>query len=103
MDQAEALNNARRFATVAQAVLPFDQAVLFGSYATDSAREHSDVDIGLFVEELSQGRDYLTVLRDLYGLAYDIDVHIEPHLFIRSEDRSGFGSEVEKHGIPLTS
>lgn len=102
VDQDEALTKARLFARAAHRLVRFDTAVVFGSYAAGSAREHSDVDVGLIVESLETGSDYLVLLRDLYGLASQVDVHIEPHLFVRSEDRSGFAAHVEETGIRIS-
>jgi predicted nucleotidyltransferase len=101
MDRERAVEVARRYASLARARIPCDKAVLFGSYATGGAGEHSDIDIGLFVDRLGETPTLLSVLKDLYGLALEVDVHIEPHLFIRSEDRTGFGAVVEESGILL--
>ena len=45
--------------------------------------------------------DYLKLMASLYHVALDIDILIEPHLFIRDEDKSGFGKEIEKKGIVI--
>jgi hypothetical protein len=45
--------------------------------------------------------DYLKLMSSLYHVAVDIDVLIEPHLFIRGEDKSGFGEEIEKKGFVI--
>ncbi len=101
MDQKEALEKATRFSRLAKEVLEVEAAVLFGSHLTGSVDEYSDIDVGLFVEQLDGDKDYLSLLRDLYGLADRIDVHIEPHLFVRSEDPAGFAAEIEQKGIPI--
>ena len=101
MDQREAQRKAERYATAARDVVKFDKAVLFGSYANGSPKEHSDIDIGLFMDRLGDNVDYLTLMSRLYHVAMDLDVLIEPHLFIRGEDRSGFGEEVEKTGVVI--
>lgn len=81
--------------------MKFDKAVLFGSYVDGTPEEYSDIDIGLFVDKLDDNVDYLKLMSSLYHVAMDIDVLIEPHLFIRGEDRSGFGEEVEKTGVVI--
>jgi hypothetical protein len=63
--------------------------------------EYSDIDIGLFMDRLDESVDYLKLMSSLYHMAVDIDVMIEPHVFIRSEDKSGFGEDVEKEGIVI--
>jgi hypothetical protein len=50
---------------------------------------------------LRDSDDYFDLLKKLYGLALEVDVHIEPHLFIRSADRSSFAAEIETKSIPL--
>jgi len=101
MDLKRALQVARRYADLAQTQISCDKAVLFGSHATGHAGEHSDIDIGLFVDHLGETHSLLTVLKGLYRLAMEVDVHIEPHLFIRTEDLTGFGATIERSGIPL--
>ncbi|MBI5444371.1 MAG: nucleotidyltransferase domain-containing protein [Deltaproteobacteria bacterium] len=101
MDQREALEKAARFAHLARGAIAIDAAVLFGSHATGKADECSDVDVGLFVDRLDAETDYLLLLKELYGLAAGVDVHIEPHLFVRSEDQSGLGAQVEREGIRI--
>ena len=99
MDKREVERKARRYVSAARAVVKFDKAVLFGSYAAGRPEEYSDIDIGLFLDRLDDNVDYLKLMSSLYHVAADIDVLIEPHLFIRGEDKSGFGEEVEKTGI----
>ncbi|MHB8762757.1 MAG: nucleotidyltransferase domain-containing protein [Deferrisomatales bacterium] len=101
MDSKRALQVAHRYASLARVQIPCDNAVLFGSHARGDADEHSDIDVGLFVDRLAEDRNVLTVLKALYRLALEVDVHIEPHLFIRDEDPTGFGATVERAGIPL--
>ena len=101
MDKREALEKATRYIREARRVIQYDRAVLFGSYLRDNVREDSDIDVGLFVDLLDERIDYLDLLSSLYLLAQEVDVHIEPHLFIRSEDRSGFAAEVEREGVRL--
>ena len=101
MDKREVEGNARWFVKAAKKVLEFDKAVLFGSYADGRPEEYSDIDIGLFVSRLDDNVDYLSLMSGLYHEAIEIDVRIEPHLFIRNEDRSGFAEHVEKTGIAI--
>ena len=102
MDNADAMRKASEYARRVRDLMGYQEAVLFGSYAHGTAREESDIDVGLFLDEWDVNESYLDLLVQLYGLAEEVDVRIEPHLFIRSEDRSGFGAEVEKTGILLT-
>ncbi|WP_084318548.1 nucleotidyltransferase family protein [Deferrisoma camini] len=103
MDQEQAVRVAQEFALRARRRLWFERAVLFGSYAQGRAHETSDVDVGLILERLDARVDYLNLLTDLYEIAGAVDPRIEPHLLVRSEDRSGFGAWVERTGIPLST
>jgi len=82
-------------------IIAFDKAVLFGSYAHGKPESYSDIDVGIFVNTLHEEDDYLHILAELYRIADKIDVRIEPHLFIRTADRSGFAEESEKTGIVI--
>jgi len=101
MDKREAEIKARSYVRAAREVVEFDKAVLFGSYADGKPEEYSDIDIGLFMDRLGDHVDYLKLMSRLYHAAVEIDVLIEPHLFIRGEDKSGFGEEVEKTGVVI--
>jgi predicted nucleotidyltransferase len=101
MDKREAERKAKLYVNAAKDVVKFDKAVLFGSYVNGKPEEYSDIDIGLFMDSLDENVDYLKLMSSLYHAAADIDVLIEPHLFIRGEDKSGFGEEVEKTGVVI--
>jgi predicted nucleotidyltransferase len=100
MDRKEAYRKAGIYVDLAKAVVPFKKAVLFGSYVSGMPEDHSDIDIGLFVDSLIEG-EYWDKVVSLQALTHKVDVRIEPHLFIRDADRSGFGEEVEKTGIVI--
>ena len=53
------------------------------------------------MESLDKNIDYLDLMSQLYHLATQINARIEPHLFIRDEDQSGFAEMVEKTGQKL--
>jgi predicted nucleotidyltransferase len=101
MDKREAEVAASQYVTVAKRRITFDKAVLFGSYLTGHHNAYSDIDIGLFVDRLDTTVDYLDLLTELYHMAAQINAHIEPHLFIRDEDDSGFAAMIEKTGLKL--
>jgi predicted nucleotidyltransferase len=100
MDRTEAYRKASLYVALAKAVIPLQKAVLFGSYVSGLPEEHSDIDVGLFVNSLADG-EYWDKVVSLQSLTRKVDVRIEPHLFIRSEDKSGFGEEVEKTGLVI--
>lgn len=102
MDKERAYEKARAYVDLVRNVLPLRKAILFGSYAIGSPDTHSDIDIGLFIDEIDDDR-YLDTLAALQSLCRKIDLSIEPHLFILGEDRTGFASWVEKTGRVIES
>jgi hypothetical protein len=47
--------------------------------------------------------DYLSLLKKPYRAVHRVDVRIEPHLFVKGHDPSGFSEDVEKNGFQLYS
>lgn len=101
MDKAEAVNLANRYAKLVKNYFGIRKAVLFGSYAEGVPDVWSDIDVGLFIDKWDAEDSYLTVMSRLYELTEQIDVRIEPHLFVSGEDESGFASLIEKDGLPI--
>ncbi|MCX8069808.1 MAG: nucleotidyltransferase domain-containing protein [Thermodesulfovibrionales bacterium] len=101
MDKRIAIYKAEKYTELIKNILNLRKAVLFGSYAYGTPKQCSDIDIGLFVDDIDDSEDYLLIMSKLYEIADMVDVRIEPHLFIRGEDRSGFAQDIEKKSIPL--
>ena len=99
MDRKTAVAKARAFARLARQVVDTRNGYLFGSYATGTAREDSDLDVGIIVPTLKG--DYFDALMDLYRLRGTVDVRIEPHLVVESSDPAGFSREIRRTGIRL--
>jgi predicted nucleotidyltransferase len=70
--------------------------VLYGSYAKGTAREDSDIDIAVIVDQISG--DYLDQIFLLYKIRRDIDDRIEPVLLESTDDPSGFLDEIKRTG-----
>jgi uncharacterized protein len=99
MDKTEAIARAQEYLKSIKKIISYESAYLFGSYTKGDHREDSDIDIGIIVKHLDA--DYLTVMKSLYKLRRDIDVRIEPHLFVMDKDILGFSKEIEKKGLRL--
>jgi predicted nucleotidyltransferase len=99
MDTREAMNQAKRF--VDQVLREFSpvEIVLYGSYAEGSQTELSDIDVAVIFDEFS-GNSFEADNR-LWEIAWSTDGFVEPVLLESRKDRSGFVSEVRKHGIVL--
>ena len=98
MDQETAIAVTRRFAQRAAKTYPDSRILLFGSRASGHARDYSDIDVAVVVDSL-ETEDKLPLEVDLVGLAWEVDVHLEPHLMERKRDPLGFVEHVEKIGI----
>ena len=76
--------------------LPVEMIILYGSYARGTAKKTSDIDIAVVVDKFKG--DYLKVSTDLFGLVRSVNKRIEPVLFCRSKDKSGFLDSILKYG-----
>ena len=97
MDKEEVIAKVKRYAEEIKKVFPVRMVILFGSYAKNCAREHSDIDVAVIVDH--NEKDYLESRRQLFKLRRDIDCKIEPVLIERDEkDLSGFFEEISATG-----
>ncbi len=99
MDTNSIIHIAQEYVRKIEQIVSFQKAYIFGSHVKGTAHETSDIDIAIFVTGIRD--DYLEELKLLYRLRRDIDVRIEPHLFIEGRDPSGFSEEIEKHGLKI--
>lgn len=100
MDKSTALEIARRFIRSLPERYSAKQAFLFGSYARETAHEHSDIDVALVLPKYSNAFDVRVALMKL---SRRIDLRIEPHPIKENEfnDSNPLASEILKYGIPL--
>lgn len=80
----------------------FVTAYLFGSYATDSQRKDSDIDIALIIDNLNDN-DRFGIQVKLMVLAAQFDTRIEPHPISKQDlfSNNPFVSEIKKTGIEI--
>jgi predicted nucleotidyltransferase len=76
----------RQYIADVKRAMPIDKVYLYGSYASGTAREDSDVDVCFFSEAFASRRT-LDVLTELFYLKikYDKDILIEPNAFPTAE------------------
>ena len=78
-----------------------DYIFLFGSYATGTNHEHSDIDIAIVSEDIT---DVFDDMAKLMSLTWGINTKIEPHP-IRTEDfkenENPFIDEIIRNGIQI--
>lgn len=97
MDKKEVIENLKRYTDLIQKYFTIKMVILFGSYARNTAREESDIDVAVVVEQFPQ--DVLSAEAELFRLRRQIDSRIEPILFeIGQQDPSGFFQEILQSG-----
>ena len=99
MDQATALEHAKRYAKLIFEELSPCKVVLFGSLANGSFNENSDIDIAIVKDDLDE--NYWELSKKVNRLTRNIDSRIEPVLLQTDDDRSGFLTTILKFGIEL--
>ncbi len=97
MDRATVIEKLIQYSELVFTVVKPNRIVLFGSYAKGNWTENSDIDVAIFVNEITD--DFLQLSARLCKLTRNIDYRIEPVLLEENNDRSGFISDINKHGI----
>src|SRR6184192_1505929 len=101
MDKRGALKIALQFIQALPEKYQPRKAFLFGSYARGLAREWSDIDVAIV---LNNYKDQFDTTLELMKLGFKIDTRIEPHPITEKDFNEGAGlaTEIKKYGIPLT-
>ncbi|MDR1703774.1 MAG: nucleotidyltransferase domain-containing protein [Clostridiales bacterium] len=98
LDKEKARAIAKDYSKEVQKALKPNKVILFGSYVNGTPHEDSDIDIGVFIEGLSDEEWYDTRIQ-LQGLRWNKTfLYIEPHLLEEAYDPSGFAEHVIKTG-----
>ena len=97
MAKSEVIKKLKKYTELVKKIIPVKMVILFGSYAKGTAREDSDIDVAVVVDNFSGG--YLESRVKLFKLRRDIDCRIEPVLIERDEkDPAGFFEEILNTG-----
>ncbi len=99
MDRGEAINKVKEYSLLLKNYLQFDKVYLFGSYANNTFRDDSDIDVAVVVNHIDD--DYFATTPLLWKLRRQIDDRIEPILIEKDYDDAGFLSEIQKFGIEI--
>jgi predicted nucleotidyltransferase len=99
MDKSEAIKKVKEYSLLLKQYFPFEKIYLFGSYAKNSYRTDSDIDVAIVVGH-AEG-DYFAIQPLLWKLRRQIDDRIEPVLIERDHDKGGFLIEIERSGIEI--
>ena len=99
MDQKEVIEIVKLYKELVSKFFDVDKVYLFGSYARNSHRMDSDIDVAIVVDSIEG--DFFQVNPLLWKLRREIDDRIEPVLIEKNHDESGFLSEIQKYGIAV--
>jgi uncharacterized protein len=99
MDKNEAIKLVKAYKRLLKEYLPLEKVYLFGSYAKETNREDSDIDVAIVVKRIDA--DFFLVTPLLWKLRRQIDNRIEPVLIERDFDEAGFLEEIRKSGIEI--
>jgi len=100
MDKREAIKKVTQYKLLLGKHFDLDSVYLFGSFANDTNREDSDIDVAVVVQNISG--DYFAVNPLLWKLRRQVDDRIEPILIDKNNDKSGFLDEIKRNGIEIT-
>jgi uncharacterized protein len=99
MDKAEAIIKIQQYRFLLKEYLDVDKVYLFGSYAKETNIKDSDIDVAIVVNSIKG--DYFSITPLIWKLRRQIDDRIEPILFEKNNDKSGFLEEIQKNGIEI--
>lgn len=99
MDQKEAIEKVKEYKKVLQEHFNVENVYLFGSYAKNKQREHSDIDVAVVVDKFE--KDYLKFLSKFWKYSSKVEVLIEPVVFEKGDDPLGFLNEIQRTGIEV--
>ncbi|OFX17136.1 MAG: hypothetical protein A2033_09675 [Bacteroidetes bacterium GWA2_31_9] len=100
MDKIEVIKKLKQFKLLLANYFDIDKVYLFGSYAKNTNNQDSDIDVAIIVNKING--DYFTTTPLLWKLRRQIDDRIEPILFEKGNDKSGFIDEIKKFGIEIS-
>lgn len=99
MDKAEAINKVKEYSILLKKYIPLEKIYLFGSYAKNTNRTDSDIDVAIVVNKIEG--DYFAIQPLLWKLRRQIDDRIEPILIEKDNDINGFLIEIQRNGIEI--
>ncbi len=99
MDKSEVIKKLKKYKELISNQIAVEELILFGSYANGTNREDSDIDVAIIVDKLEG--DYFSTRPILWKIRREIDDRIEPLVFEKRHDESGFLQEIQKTGIVI--
>lgn len=99
MDKIEAIEKVKEYKLLLKGYFQIDNVYLFGSYAKNTNKEDSDIDVAIVVSNISD--DFFAVNPLLWKIRRQVDDRIEPILIDKNNDKSGFLEEIKRTGIEI--
>ena len=99
MDKDEAIKKVKAYRLLLKDYFQLENVYLFGSYAKNTNREDSDIDVAIVVNHIDG--DYFSINPLLWKLRRQVDDRIEPILIEKDFDEANFLAEVQKFGIEI--
>lgn len=99
MDKKEAIEKVKAYRLLLNDYFQLENVYLFGSYAKNTYRKDSDIDVAIVVNHIEG--DYFSVTPLLWKLRRQIDDRIEPILIEKDFDDANFLADIQKFGIEI--
>lgn len=99
MDKGEAINKVKEYSILIKQYMALENVYLFGSYAKNTNRIDSDIDVAIVVKKIEG--EFFAVQPLLWKLRRQIDDRIEPILIEKDNDISGFLIEIQRNGVEI--
>ena len=99
MDKAEVINKVKEYSVLLKKHIALEKVYLFGSYAKNTNRTDSDIEVAIVVKKIEG--DFFDIEPLLWKLRRQIDDRIEPILIEKDNDLSGFLIEIQRNGIEI--
>jgi uncharacterized protein len=99
MDRIEAIEKVRKYKLLLKDHFQLDNVYLFGSYAKNTNKEDSDIDVAIVMSNIPE--DFFAVSPLLWKIRRQVDDRIEPVLIDKNNDQSGFLEEIKRSGIEI--
>jgi uncharacterized protein len=99
MDRIEAIEKVRKYKLLLKDHFQLDNVYLFGSYAKNTNKEDSDIDVAIVMSNIPE--DFFAVNPLLWKIRRQVDDRIEPVLIDKNNDQSGFLEEIKRSGIEI--
>ena len=88
MDKIEVIKKLKEFANKINSEYNPEMIYLFGSYSRGNWHNDSDIDVAIIFDKINENR--FEIMKQILKLRRDIDLRIEPVIFERNIDPSGF-------------